>query len=248
MNQKFDGEIGQVAGGDVKSNSAQTSVNVHFHGGEPKAAETEFINNKQRAAIAHRVFKIQKQTGTEALMVYRRLKTVFDYESIERMPRSKYKPAISYLDSWLRNGNLGNPPGSAALQKVKHPSPAAPTARRESPSPHVQFASPAAATFSPAAPMATAVPVQQNSRASRRGAMALVGIAVIVAAATVYLYVERHPAGVRQQVEAAEPPQCEYGGNRYSLGGVVMQAGIRQRCVADADHGVRWERATGGRR
>jgi hypothetical protein len=249
MNQKFDGEIGQVAGGDVKSNSAQTSVNVHFHGGEPNAVTTKFITDKQRAAIARRAFEIEAKTGTDKLMVYRRLKTVFGFEFIEQMPRSTYERAIKYLDSWIRNGNLGYPPDPSGEQKVKHTASPAPTPRREAPAPRPQFsASSVAMASAPVTSPVSPALMQQNGKPSRRGAVALAGVAAIVAAAGAYVYADRHRVHVPQQVQAAEPPQCEYGGNRYSLGGVVMQAGIRQECVADGEHGARWERASGRRR
>ncbi|MCS6473385.1 hypothetical protein NX871_26065 [Burkholderia thailandensis] len=107
MNQKFSGDIGQVAGGDVKSNSAQTNVNLHFHGSDLKSAVPKFISDRQRNAIARKAFEIQAKTGTDKLMVYRRLMTVFDFERMDEMPRNVYERVIKYLDSWIRNGTLG---------------------------------------------------------------------------------------------------------------------------------------------
>ncbi|MBU9247003.1 alpha/beta hydrolase [Burkholderia multivorans] len=242
MNQKFGGEIGQVAGGDVKSNSAQTSVNVHFHGGEPKADATKFITDKQRAAIARRAFEIEAKTGTDKLMVYRRLKTVFGFEFIEQMPRSTYERAIKYLDSWIRNGNLGHPPAPSGQQKIKHPTSPAPTVHCESPVPQPQTSVPIAVTPALAASAMSPALVQQNGKRPRRGAMALAVIAVIVAAAGAYFYVERHRTDVVERVQAAEPVHCEYGGDRYSPGSIVMQVGVRRQCVA-ADGVAAWQKA-----
>ncbi|MBU9520251.1 alpha/beta hydrolase [Burkholderia multivorans] len=242
MNQKFDGEIGQVAGGDVKSNSAQTSVNVHFHGGESNAEATKFITDKQRAAIARRAFEIEAKTGTDKLMVYRRLKTVFGFEFIEQMPRSTYERAIKYLDSWIRNGNLGHPPDPSNQQKAKHTSSSGPTVHRDSPVTQPQAACPIAVAPTPTASAMSFVPVQQNGSWQRRRAIALLVIAAASAAVGAYFYFETRRADVDERVQAAEPLRCEYGGDRYSPGSIIMQAGVRRQCVT-ADGAAAWQKA-----
>src|SRR5690348_12784526 len=100
MEQKFTGNIGQVAGRDVKTNSAQSNVSVHIHN-EPKI---RYISDRQRSAIARKAYQIQATTQTDKLMVYRRLMTVFKFPNMDEMPRDVYQRAMSYLEVWLRNG------------------------------------------------------------------------------------------------------------------------------------------------
>ncbi|HDR9506581.1 alpha/beta hydrolase [Burkholderia cepacia] len=238
MNQKFSGDVGQVAGGDVKSNSAQTNVNLHFHGAESKSAVTKFISDRQRNAIARKAFEIQEKTGTDKLMVYRRLMTVFDFERMDEMPRTVYERAIKYLDGWIRNGTLGQAPGAPAQREDQEPAPDAPELAVHSES-QLERRTPSAVT-------ATA-PAQHRSKRSPWLAVSIAAIAAMAVAAVLTVVAPRPDAPA--QTQAAEPPQhCEYDGNRYSPGGVVMQAGIRQQCVADAERGARWERAPGARR
>jgi len=251
MNQKFSGDVGQVAGGDVKSNSAQTNVNVHFHSGESKPVVTQFISDKQRNAIARKAFEIEEKTGTDKLMVYRRLMTVFDFERMDEMPRNVYERAIKYLDGWIRRGTLSQAPDVPAQQEVKASTlTAAPSDIRnessvEQPTPSVVAATPPepAPVSQPASAPASASASQQR----KRSPWLAVSIAATVIVAAV-LYVVAPRPEVLGQTQAVEPPQhCEYGGNRYSPGGVVMQAGIRQQCAIDGERGARWERAPGGR-
>ncbi|WP_081080849.1 alpha/beta hydrolase [Burkholderia stagnalis] len=245
MNQKFSGDVGQVAGRDVKSNSAQTNVNVHFHGGESKPAVTKFISDKQRNAIARKAFEIEAKTGTDKLMVYRRLMTVFDFERMDEMPRNVYERAIKYLDGWIRRGTLGQAPDVPAQQEVKEPALTASKSLIQSESPVERPATPVVVA-APADPVSApaSTPAQQQRNRAPWIAVAIVGTAIAASA----LYVVALRPSVPAQTRAAEPHQrCEYGGNSYSAGGVVMQAGIRQQCVTDGEQGARWERAPSGR-
>ncbi|RQQ73118.1 alpha/beta hydrolase [Burkholderia stagnalis] len=265
MNQKFSGDVGQVAGGDVKSNSAQTNVNVHFHGGESKAAVTKFISERQRNAIARKAFEIQEKTGTDKLMVYRRLMTVFNFERMDEMPRNVYERAIKYLEGWIRNGTLGQAPAASAQQEEKGVMPAAsqPVVPSKPQGEHpvhlagatpdraLELALPTVAEQVPVRgpapsplPSPSPAPVQQHKR-SMWLAGAVVSAAMVIAAV---LYVEAHRPDALAQTQAVEPPQhCEYGGDRYSPGSVVMQAGVRRQCVA-ADGGAAWQKAGATRR
>ncbi|MBN3506499.1 alpha/beta hydrolase [Burkholderia cenocepacia] len=251
MNQKFSGDVGQVAAGDVKSSSAQTNVNVHFHGGDSKPLVTKFISDKQRNAIARKAFEIQAKTGTDKLMVYRRLMSVFDFERMDEMPRHAYERAIKYLDGWIRRGTLGQTPDTPAQPEVTAPVSTAvpPTVRNESlaerPSPPIVAATPVRPTpaVEPASVTASA-PVQQKRKRLPRVAVSIA--AALMVAASLYVVASRRD--VPAQLQTVELPQhCEYGGSRYSPGGVVMQAGIRQQCVTDGERGARWERTPGGR-
>ena len=249
MNQKFSGDVGQVAGGDVKSSSAQTNVNVHFHGGESKSVVTKFISDKQRNAIARKAFEIEAKTGTDKLMVYRRLMTVFDFERMDEMPRNAYERAIKYLDGWIRNGTLGQVPAALAQQEVKEPAPAAAQPVTASELPAERPVPPAVAVTTPApapAPAAAPSPVHQPSK---RSSWLAVAIAVIVTGGiAAALYAMTHRSDALAQAQAAEPPHhCEYGGDRYSPGSVVMQAGVRRQCVA-IEGGAAWQKADAARR
>ncbi|MBY8609955.1 alpha/beta hydrolase [Burkholderia arboris] len=252
MNQKFSGDVGQVAGGDVKSNSAQTNVNVHFHGGQSKPVVTKFISDKQRNAIARKAFEIQAKTGTDKLMVYRRLMSVFDFERMDEMPRSVYERATKYLDGWIRRGTLGQTPDTPAQPEVTAPALTAtpPIIRNEAlaerPIPPIVSATPVEPALAAESAPATASAPAQLERKRLLWVAVSIAAAVMVAAS---FYVVASGREVPAQLPAVELPQhCEYGGDRYSPGGVVMQAGIRQQCVADGERGARWERAPGGRR
>ncbi|VWD07550.1 phage-encoded membrane protein [Burkholderia aenigmatica] len=251
MNQKFSGDVGQVAGGDVKSNSAQTNVNLHFHSSEPKPVETKFISDKQRNSIARKAYEIEAKTGTDKLMVYRRLMSVFDFKRMNEMPCNVYERAIKYLDSWIRNGTLGQAPSAPAQQEAKVPETAASQPVVPSELPANRTVPPAVAATAPAfapspSPVPAPAPVHQQSKRSPWLAVAVAATAAGSIAAALYVVAPRPE--MRAQTLAIELPQhCEYGGNRYSPGGVVMQAGIRQQCVTDGERGARWERAPGSR-
>ncbi|APD36814.1 alpha/beta hydrolase [Burkholderia pseudomallei] len=237
MNQKFSGDVGQVAGRDVKSSSAQASVNLHFHSGESKPVVTKYISDKQRNVIARKAFEIQDRTGTDKLMVYRRLMTVFDFERMEEMPRNVYGRAIKYLDSWMRNGALGQAPAAPVQQEVK------------APTPEPQSVIPSESQDERPAPQVVATPAVEPEpapalRRGRKSPWAAVSIAVtatMAVAAALYVVAYRPDAPVQTQA-AGTSLHCEYAGNRYSLGSVVMQAGVRRQCATAGDDAA-WQKA-----
>ncbi|RQR31565.1 alpha/beta hydrolase [Burkholderia sp. Bp9142] len=251
MNQKFSGDVGQVAGGDVKSNSAQANVNFHFHSEKQVPVVTKFISDRQRNAIARKAFEIEEKTGTDKLMVYRRLMTVFDFERMDEMPRNVYERAIKYLNGWIRNGTLAQTPTAPAQQEAKEPEPAAPQPVAPSDLPAENPVPPAvtATTPEPApspSPVPAPTPVHQQSKRSPWLAVAVAATAA--GAIAVALYVVTHRSDAPAQAPATEPPgHCEYGGDRYSPGSVVMQAGVRRQCVA-VDGGAAWQKADAARR
>ncbi|KWO24699.1 hypothetical protein [Burkholderia ubonensis] len=243
MNQKFSGDVGQVAGGDVKSNSAQTNVNVHIHGSESKPAAAKFISDRQRNAIARKAFEIEAKTGTDKLMVYRRLMTVFDFERMDEMPRSVYERAIKYLDGWIRNGTLGQAPGALPQPEVKEVAPAAPELAVQSEQ-SVECPAPPVLTVMPTAP--EPAPAPQNAVRSPWVAVSIAVAATMAVAVVLYVVALRPDAPT--QAQAAEPlHHCEYGGNRYSPGSIVVQAGVRRQCAAVED-GATWQKADSARR
>ncbi|WP_081066239.1 alpha/beta hydrolase [Burkholderia cepacia] len=251
MNQKFSGDVGQVAGGDVNSNSAQTNVNLHFHGSEPKPVATTFISDKQRNAIARKAFEIEAKTGTDKLMVYRRLMTVFDFERMDKMPRAAYERAIKYLDGWIRNGTLGQTSGAPAQQDAKEPEAVAPLPVTPSELPVERSVHPAFAATTPAptpSPSPVPAPASGYQQSTRSPWLAVAVAATAAGAIAAALYVATHRSDAPAQAQAAELPRhCEYGGDRYSPGSVVMQAGVRRQCVA-VDGGAAWQKADSARR
>ncbi|AKA61159.1 phage-encoded membrane protein [Burkholderia cenocepacia] len=251
MNQKFSGDVGQVAGGDVKSNNAQANVNFHFHSEKPAPVATKFISDRQRNAIARKAFEIEEKTGTDKLMVYRRLMTVFDFERMDEMPRNVYERAIKYLDGWIRNGTLAQTPTVPAQQEAKEPEPAAlqPVAPSDLPAENPAPAAVAAPApvpssfFSPGPGPASAYP--QSKRSPWLAVVVAVTASGAIAAA---LYAAMHRNDAPAQALETEPPRhCEYGGERYSPGSVVMQAGVRRQCVA-VEGGAAWQKADPARR
>ncbi|ORC46262.1 hypothetical protein B2G74_27570 [Burkholderia sp. A27] len=235
MEQKFTGDIGQVAGRDVKSNSAQSSVNVHIHNG-PK---TKYISDRQRRAIAHRVYQIEAKTGTDKLMVYRRLMAVFKFSSMDEMPHDLYERATSYLDTWLRNGTTDQPSVKAKTQR-----PAQPTETRTYDATENLTAIAAPDRSSLSHQPVTVAPAKPT--VSWRAVAVACGV-IAAAAAVTYIVMERSAASA----QLPDPPvaaQCEYGGHHYSIGSVVLQAGLRQQCVTTDQHDATWEKLGAGRR
>lgn len=242
MEQKFNGNIGQVAGRDVKTNSAQSNVSVHIHN-EPKP---RCISDRQRSAIARKAYQIQAKTQTDKLMVYRRLMTVFKFPNMDEMPRDVYSRAMSYLEVWLRNG-MTEPASINATSRN-------PVRTAEMPRHDVtEGASNAAAPKRSVAldlpiitrPAPTIAPAPARQMPWRSIVIAS-GVIATLAVAT-YVVVERSTAS--EQLPAAPvATRCEYGGHHYSIGSVVLQAGIRQQCVATGENAATWEKLSTGRR
>ncbi|SDQ72895.1 hypothetical protein [Paraburkholderia tuberum] len=239
MQQKFNGNIGQVAGRHVKTNSAQSNVSVHIHN-EPKPS---YISDRQRSAIARKAYQIQAKTQTDKLMVYRRLMTVFKFPNMDEMPRDVYQRAMSYLEVWLRNGTTE--PASARATS-RNPVHAADTSRHDA----IEGASNALAPVKPVvvdppilAQTAATIAQAPGKQTPWRAVAVACGVIAALAAVT-HVVVERSAASA--QLPAA--PQCEYGGHHYSIGSVVLQAGLRQQCVTTGENGATWEKLSAGRR
>lgn len=241
MNQKFSGEVGQVAGRDVKSSSAQASVNLHFHSGESKPVVTKFISDKQRNVIARKAFEIQDRTGTDKLMVYRRLMTVFDFKKMDEMPRDAYERALKYLEGWIRNGTMGQVPLASTKSDIK-PSPGIePLKSSELSIPEAQETLPIPANAVTSEALPTASPAGDDRQRQRFGAVTAIGVGALACAAILYYQVDKRYTPTQSAVSESTPLQCEYGGSRYTVGSIVMQAGMRARCTDAVGHGVEWQ-------
>ncbi|UEP52050.1 alpha/beta hydrolase [Burkholderia ambifaria] len=240
MDQKFSGEVGQVAGRDVKNSGAQASVSIHLHNGE---GAKRCISDRQRRAIGAKVFELEAKTGVEKLIVYRRLMTRFKFQTMDEMPRDLFERVMRYLDGWIRNGSAEQVSPAPAQPEVKEPTPATPQpiALAESPAdpPAPQVV---AATTAKAEP----VPAQQQKARLPWLAVSIAVVATAGVAAALYTVTHRPDESAQDQA-AVTSPHCEYGGNRYSLGSVVMQAGVRRQCAA-VDDGAAWERVDTSRR
>lgn len=240
MNQKFEGSIGQVAGRDVKSNSAQTNVNIHLHNG---AESKRYISERQRRAIGAKVFELEGKTGVEKLIVYRRLMTRFKFQSMDEMPRDLFERVMRYLDGWIRNGTAEQAPAPTQPDVNQTPAtnsqPAAPASTQTE-----QHASPIAATPRVSEPTGAHRP---EKRKSLRFAV-LVGVASLAGAGA--LYVAAHRPVLSAQPSLSDTAlHCEYGGKRYTIGSIVRQEGFRQRCEATAERRAEWQPITSsGRR
>lgn len=240
MQQKFSGEVGQVAGRDVKSSNAQAHVNIHLHSG---AESKQYISERQRRAIGAKVFELEAKTGVEKLMVYRRLMTRFKFQSMDQMPRDLFERVMRYLDGWIRNGSAdqANAPASAraevessTLAVPKSAVPVEPELER------------AAVQAAPMLSMPAPTPAAQPKKQSPWLAVLIAVAATISAGAALYAVVHRPTVPVKSET-VATPLHCEYGGDRYSVGSVAMQAGVRRQCVA-VDDGTAWQKADAIRR
>ncbi|WJF89459.1 alpha/beta hydrolase [Paraburkholderia bonniea] len=235
MNQKFSGDIGQVAGRNVWSNSIQSTVSVHIHDG----AKARYVTERQRAAIARLVFKIEAKTYTDKLMVYRRLMNEFGFPSMDTLPRGKYTHIIFYLDNWLRTGEapqrISDPVFAARVRPESCPNNNARLARSNT----KQLREPA---------FAQALPVQSAMLARKISwrIVVVVGGAIAVATTSTYIAIGQSRAMALAAV-VTHAPLCEYGGSQYSIGSVVMQAGVRQRCDVAGNQYVVWQQANAGR-
>ncbi|RBL66016.1 alpha/beta hydrolase, partial [Pseudomonas sp. MWU13-2625] len=95
-------------------------------------------------------------------------------------------------------------------------------------------------------PGPASAPAQQQRKRWGWPAVSIAATAAMVIAAV--QYVGAHHPDTPAQIQVAEPAHhCEYGGDRYSPGSVVMQAGIRRQCVA-VDDGAAWQKADLARR
>ncbi|KGC64816.1 hypothetical protein [Burkholderia pseudomallei] len=240
MNQKFSGEVGQVAGGDVKASNAQANVNIHLHSG---AESKQYISERQRRAIGAKVFELEAKTGVEKLMVYRRLRTVFKFSSMDEMPRDLFERVMRYLDGWIRNGSADQSPRASVQSELNERKHAAPQslAPAESQADHAVRQADATAPIEPEFTLA-----QQQKKQSPWLAVSIAVTVTIAVVATMYVVMQRPDKSAQNQV-AAISPHCEYGGNRYSPGSVVMQAGVRRQCATTGD-GAAWQKADTARR
>lgn len=241
MNQKFSGEVGLVAGRDVKSSSAQASVNLHFHSGESKAVVTKFISDKQRNVIARKAFEIQDRTGTDKLMVYRRLMTVFDFKKMDEMPRDVHERALKYLDGWIRNGTMGQVPAASTRSDIKPLSGIEPSKPSELSIPEVPETQPLPANAMTSEALTTASHAGDDRQRQRFRAFTAISVGALVCAAILYYQVDKRYTPTQSAVSESAPLQCEYGGSRYTVGSIVMQAGMRARCAEAVGRGVEWQ-------
>ncbi|MDR6387588.1 alpha/beta hydrolase [Paraburkholderia phenoliruptrix] len=234
MEQKFNGDIGQVAGRDVKTNSAQSNVSVHIHN-EPKQ---RYISDRQRSAIARKAYQIQAKTQTDKLMVYRRLMTVFKFPNMDEMPRDVYQRAMSYLEVWLRNGTTEPAPVKASSRTS---SPAADASYRDATEDarHI-FTSTNPNVATPQLFAQAAMPDVPARKAPWRAVAVACGV-IAALSAVAYVVVDLSTASA-QSPAAPVAAQCEYGGHHYSIGSVVLQAGLRQQCAITDDNTVTWEK------
>ena len=237
MDQKFDGSIGQVAGRDVKTNSAQANVNIHLHGG---AESKRYISDKQRRAIGAMIYKLEAKTGVEKLMVYRRLMTQFKFPSMDEMPRELYGRVTAYLDGWIRNGEAEQAAPAAVKQGVHEAAPVKPPSTAQA-TPVIQRAGVRVDPETPSELGAALLP-----RLKKEAPWLAVSLAVgatAVAAVALYMAVLRQvPSAQSTSAETAQ--RCEYGGHRYTIGSIVRQDGVRQKCEATPDNGAEWQPLT----
>lgn len=230
MVQKFSGEVGQVAGRDVKSSNAHANVNIHLHNG---TESKRYISDRQRRAIAAKVFELEERTGVEKLIVYRRLMTCFRFQSMDELPRDVFERVMRYLDGWLRNGTAdqavarhGQPEGGESIPITSSPI----TPADKPPG----FAVAARDVMHP--PFAP-LPKQTRQTSWLPIFLAITASMGVFAAVA---WVAHRPSHEAQPQTVTLPLHCEYAGNRYTVGSIVRQEGLRQRCEATIDHTAEW--------
>lgn len=237
MDQKFSGGVGQVAGRDVKNSNSQANVSIHLHNGENAK---RYISDRQRRAIGAKVFELEAKTGVEKLIVYRRLMTRFKFQSMDEMPRDMFERVMRYLDGWIRNGTTEQLPTPATVaapirrvieERIPDSMPQATSAE-----PSIM---PKESAFSPASPSPAALPENQPNRFPWL-TVCLAAIAITAIAGTLYVVMNRTTDyALNQSADASR--HCEYGGTRYTVGSIVRQDGLRQRCEATPGHAAAWQ-------
>lgn len=223
---EFKREVGQVAGGDIQSNTAQAHVDLHIH----HSTNVTFITERQRSAINRKAYQIEVRTGTDKLMVYRRLMSVFGFARMDSLPRDEYARVMSYLDAWLRSGTAPLLSGNVARntgQRSRAASAAGPKALR------ALGCQGGARCAEPAAKFATG-----RTRTSWRTVVASTAAAVAIGSG---LYFALEQRAVANAGASAQAQHCEYDGTRYSIGSVVLQAGARQRCATTLNRMPTWQ-------
>lgn len=217
MNQQFEGSIGQVAGRHIKSNSAQSSVNIYIQ----NETKLKYISNRQRSAIARKIDAVEAKTGTDRLMVDRRLMTVFRFGSMNEMPRDVFPSAMAYLDGWIRNGTAAH--SHDDWQAVSQPA----AARRQRKRIGLQM------------PRSDTSFTRLRARAKWKTPVAVVAGSAF--ASFVVHFAVAHSSSFATASTEARVSRCEYGGLHYSIGSVVQQAGLRQVCVSGVERRPLWQ-------
>lgn len=238
MVQKFTGEVGQVAGRDVKSSNAQANVNIHLHNG---TESKQYISDRQRRAIAAKVFELEERTGVEKLIVYRRLMTRFKFQSMDELPRDVFERVMRYLDGWLRNGTADQAAVPPAQTEGGESTVAASSSM---PQPSQQL------SFAAAEPSAAHAVLALSPRHTKQtlwlpillAVTASIGVFAMVAA------VAHRPSHDTQLQKVGPSPHCEYAGDRYTIGSIVRQEGLRQRCEATGNNPAEWQPLAPGSR
>ncbi|MGI4816360.1 MAG: alpha/beta hydrolase [Janthinobacterium lividum] len=216
---QFERDVGQVAGGDIKTNTTRAHVYLHIHHGSDVSPITE----RQRNAITRKAVQIEAETGTEKQMVYRRLMNVFGCSNVETLPRGMYARVVSYLDGWLRYGSATPPPTASRVRGAARAGSTADLIASRS-----SATAPSDREGETAVMQASSVGDAPHSKSNATRILLAVGaIGTIVAASSVATKWASHAA----ELSAHHVAQCEYGGERYSAGSVLMQAGLRQQCA-----------------
>jgi hypothetical protein len=225
---EFKREVGQVVGGDAQSNTAQAHIDLHVH----QSASAAPISERQRHALARKIFEIHEKTGIDTLMVYRRIMSRFDFESMDVMPSRTFSKAMSYLDGWLRNGTAAPPDRATPPSTLKNRKQEEISPKRSSAFHGVQ-----PATSAPCEPIVT--PTRAMAAPMGRFSLLSFVAGIMVMAIGVAGYATMHGPAVA--VAGVESARCEYDGHPYSVGSVLTQAGMKEVCVASQANTAAWK-------
>jgi len=230
---EFKCEVGQVVGGSSHSNTAQTYVDVHVHHRDGMAT----ISKRQRSAIESKVHQIQQKTGIDEQMVYRRLMSWFDFESMDEIPARKFSKVMSYLDHWLVNGTVTSPgiDNHRSDQHVRR-------SKRHSLNLESEHFSEIPAVYTSRESVPPTAP-KGAVEAMHKSPWALLGLAtliVVILASCVgaVMHILTDKASVSATTEHAS---CQYGDHLYSIGSVLNQAGVTKTCIRNQVLTAEWQ-------
>lgn len=94
---EFRNDVGVVAGGDVRSSVGE--IHLYFND-DGDAKNSQPISEEQVQKLTRKMFAVAQKSRSDSLTIALSLRTSFDLDLIEAMPRSEFPAALAYLDGW----------------------------------------------------------------------------------------------------------------------------------------------------
>lgn len=224
--QNFKGDIGQVAGRDVKtvSESGDSLVNsnvVNIQVGQQSSEPV--ITDWQRKTIAKKVEAVMAITRLERLEVYRELMEEYELDEIRALPKSKYKTVLAKLDRWLTSAKIHAAELAKAAERPR-------SGKQEQQTPQTTRA----------VPCIHCETARTKLASTRLGLLAFALLALAATATAGYLLVKSPDTQQVDTPNAISKDVCHYAGQPYSLGSMITTDKQKLTCVS-TDESPTWK-------